>query len=365
MRGARAGGLLLGLAFGIAMAPLAYGYKLATKASPEERQLAGITNSYWTSALGYIAVRGMPLLTEPVHEEITNRIYGCNGDVCSGSAATQAPAPVLAGVRWNDDPPFRLTPEQARSTDCKSRQTIRFETQPQCWIELFRAAERGAAGGAAYGPGDAMLYRTHFGDLQFLHAMAARDGELARDTKVRLMGWFEFTWRAGLGEYVLDTRLKEIDNPTIQSAFGRSEWRLLDLYTQGASGGLRQHVADVAFGSLLHAVEDSYAAGHAEREESSGTRQCQAGNIGVQAPGAILSFHAYNHQDHTAHGEADARDAFMRDFQQPGNVVDVGRALVRARNQRLSWVEIEPLLDCVFTLQNPAVAAGPGEFSAN
>jgi hypothetical protein len=272
---------------------------------------------------------------------------------------------VLAGVRWNDDPPFRLTADQARNTDCKSRQTIRFETQPECWIDLFRAAERGAAGGASYGPGDAMLYRTHFGDLQFLHAMATQDGEPARDTKARLMGWFEFAWGAALGEYALDTRLKDIDNPTIQAAFGKSEWRLLDLYTQGASGGLRQHVADVAFGSLLHAVEDSYAGGHAEREESSGTARCQAGDINVQSPGAIVSFHAYNHQDHAAHGEADTRRAFMRDFQQPGNVVEVGRALVQARDQRMPWGAVRPLLDCLLTLQQPDAAAGPGDFAAN
>lgn len=364
MRSMRSNGFLVVLACCL-MSPSAAGYKLATKASPEERQLAGITNSYWTSALSYIAARGMPLLTEPVHEEITNRIYGCNGDVCSGSSATQAPAAVLAGVRWNDDPPFRLTADQARNTDCKSRQTIRFETQPECWIDLFRAAERGAASGASYGLGDAMLYRTHFGDLQFLHAMAAQDGELARDTKARLMGWFEFAWRAALGEYVLDTRLKSIDNPTIQTAFGKSEWRLLDLYTQGASGGLRQHVADVAFGSLLHALEDSYAGGHAEREESSGMGQCRAGDIRVQAPGGILSFHAYNHQDHAAHGEADTRQAFIRDFQQPGNIVDAGRALVRARSQRLSWDAVQPLLDCLLALQRPDAIAGPGEFAAD
>lgn len=364
MQNMRSGALLLVLVSWLALSPAAFAYKLATKASPEERQLAGITNSYWTSTLGYIASRGMPLLTEPVHEEITNRIFGCNGDVCAGSSATQAPAAVLAGVRWNDDPPFRLTADQARSTDCKSKQTIRFETQPGCWIELFRAAEQGAAGGASYGPGDAMLYRTHFGDLQFLHAMAAKDGELAKDTKARLMGWFEFTWRAALGEYVLDTRLKDIDNATIQAAFGKSEWRLLDLYTQGASGGLRQHVADVAFGSLLHAVEDSYAAGHAEREESSGTGSCRAGAISVPAPGAILSFHAYNHQDHRAHGDADTRNAFMLGFQQPGNVVEIGRAIVRARNQRMQWVEVAPLFDCVLTLQRPDAEAGPGDFFA-
>mgnify|MGYP006932272063 FL=1 len=176
------------------------------------------------------------------------------------------------------------------------------------------------------------------------------------------MDWFEFAWRSALGEYTLDTRLKTItSNPTITAAFGKTDWRLLDLYTQGASGGLRGRVSDVAFGSLLHALEDSYAAGHTAREISSGTARCYAGDISVDAPGAILAFHSYAQQDHGVHGEADSRDAFMADFQQPGNVVDVGRALVRARSQRLSWETMRPMFDCLLTLENPTALAGPGE----
>lgn len=357
--------VLIGGAF-IALVAPASAYKLATKASAEERQLAGITNSHWTSALSYIASRGMPLLTEPVHEEITNRIYGCNGDVCSGSEATQASAAILAGVRWNDDPPFRMTAKQARGTGCKTASTIRFETQPNCWVELFRDAERGAAAGARYGPGDAMLYRTHFGDLQFLHAMATRDGETAQETRARMMGWFEFAWRTAAGEYTLDKRLRDIGgNRTIADAFGKSDWRIMDLYTQGASGGLRSRINDVAFGSLLHALQDSYAAGHVDREESSGSASCSAGALSVAAPGAIREFHAYNNQDHGAHGNADSKAAFSASFQQPGNVVDVGRALVRARQRGMHWDEIRPLFDCVLTLANPDALAGPGDDFVN
>ena len=105
-------------------------------------------------------------------------MYGCNGDaeVCSGSDALNAPAAVLAGVRWNDDPPFRLLRNQAKGTNCVATETIRFETQPGCWTALFLSANKRAVAGATFGSGDAMLYRTHFGDLQFLHAMATKDG---------------------------------------------------------------------------------------------------------------------------------------------------------------------------------------------
>lgn len=354
----------LAAALAVAIMGPALAHKLATQSTPEERRLAGITSGTMASVERMLARLSVSAFTEPVHEEITNRIYGCNGDICGGSVATSAPVPVLAGVRWNDDPPFRMSPQQARGISCKTRETIRFETQPSCWVGLFLDANKGAAAGKAYGPGDAMLYRSHFGDLQYLHAMASRNGETAAQTKTRLMGWFEFTWRAARGEYDLETRLKSIENPTIQEAYGRGEWRLLDLYTQGASGGLRNHVRDVAFGSLLHTLQDSYAEGHVEREVGSGLRQCSARGMSVAAPGNILEFHAYNQQDHGKHADADSRDAFMRRFQDAGDVVEVGRLLVKARAQNASWEDVAPFFDCVFTLQRPNAPAGPGDFVA-
>lgn len=340
------------------------GYKLATQSSAEERKLSGIRSSYFAVGEQVLARWSVSNFTEPVHEEITNRIYGCNGDfaVCGGASATFAPASVLAGVRWNDDPPFRLSPGHATKAGCKSAETIRFETQPSCWVRLFKDAEKGGVVGKVYGQGDAMLYRTHFGDLQFLHAMASRDGESAGETKANIMGWFEFAWRASQREYTLDTRLREVDNQTIKRLFGKTEWRLLDLYTLGSAGGLRQSVDDVAFGSLLHALEDSYAAGHTDREVSSGSGRCTSGNISFVAPGAILSFHSYGHQDHALHGEADSRESFMRQFQEKGNVVDVGRALVEARAQGLTWEAVRPLVDCAMAVHDPSAQSGPGDF---
>jgi len=335
-------------------------YKLSTHSSAEERRLSGIATGTWAMVEREAARFSISTFTEPVHEEITNRSYGCN-IACDGSEALNAPAAVLAGVRWNDDPPFAMTANQARGIRCNTRDTISFETQPVCWVGLFLDANKGAKTGKSYGPGDAMLYRTHFGDLQFLHAMAARNGEPAFVTKERIMGWSEFAWRASLGEYTLDTRLKEIPIPVIQSSFGRSEWRILDLYTQGAGGGLRRVYEDVAFGSLLHTLQDSYAAGHAQREEASGVRKCPLASGAVAAPGAIAEFHAYNQQDHGLHADADTGVAFARYLNNPGNAVDIGRALVDARQRKLPWSEMQPFFDCVFTLQRPGAPAGPGD----
>jgi len=69
---------------------------------------------------------------------------------------------------------------------------------------LFGDAEKNAARqhfrarptGSQY----ALIYRVHFGDMQFLHSMGSWDGELARDTKSRVMIWAEFTYRFAKGE---------------------------------------------------------------------------------------------------------------------------------------------------------------------
>lgn len=355
---------VIAAAISLGLPALGMAYKLSPRATPGERQLAGITSDYWTDAQSAVARLSLSGFSEPVHEEITNRIFGCEGDsaFCTNANSHRAPAAVLAGVRWNDDPPFRVKSSSARGMRCKTGETIRFETQPGCWASLFLDAKEAARSGAIYGPGDAMLYRTHFGDLQFLHAMASRDGERALDTKAKIMGWLELSWRTGVGEYTLDTRLKDIPIPVIRAAFGRTEWRPLDLYTQGADGGLRSRLDDVAFGSFLHTVEDSFAGGHANREESSGTGLCQSGSISFVAPGAIHSFHSYVHQDSKLHGVADNRASFMRSFQFPGNVVQTGRSLVSARAMQMKWESVKPLVECIFDLRTPDAKSGPGGF---
>lgn len=346
----------------------AWPYMLAVESSEEERRLAKIAPRPWWSIPwvdSLLSKASISVFAEPVHEEITNRMFGCNGDaeVCAGSDALDAPAAVLAGVRWNDDPPFRLLRSEAKGTNCVASETIRFETQPGCWTALFVSANKRAVKGAEFGVGDAMLYRTHFGDLQFLHAMASRDGEPASTTRENILGWLEFSWRASRGEYTLETRLNTIDNPVIQRAFGTSGWRIQDLYTLGAGGGLRRQISDVAFGSFLHTIQDSFAAGHLDREESTGVMSCSSGAVAAKAPGAIRSFHAYNRQDHAAHADADTRGAFMKRFSEKGNVVQFGAVLVDARDRRMTWEEVRPMLECAFSLIDPKAPAGPGDFA--
>lgn len=351
-------GILIGL---IAVSAAAQAHKLAPKATAEERQITDVRGS-WLSSLERSALTwGLDVFGEPVHEEETDRIYGCDGSLCNGRDVIKAPAAVLAGVRWNDDPPFRISSGEGRGTSCKVTQTIRFQTQPRCWYHLFSDAETRSSNGEVFDAdsGAALLYRSHFGDMQFLHAMASADGIAPSETRQRILDWAEFNWHIMQGDYGLSTGLNGVDNETMRTRFGRSGWTVQDLYTLGARG-LRPHVRDVAFGSLLHMLQDSFANGHVDRSSPLATRTCEIAGRPVEAPGLINEFHAYNHQDHALHSEADTRGALQEHLQDDPDVVDIGRRLLRAYQADSSWEEVEPFFQCIFALDESARTASSG-----
>jgi hypothetical protein len=341
-----------------------FAFKLSPQGTALEQSVAKKYSNWWRRVTTRLSDKGLPHFTEPVHEEITNRIFDCQGDqdVCGDPNVGFASPYILAGVRWNDDPPFRLEGDEGRGTTCKVTETIRFTTQPACWAELFRDVKKKAEAGKMLDAASrtSLLGRSHFGDLQFLHAMASRDGELAADTKRRVMMWAQFAWGIATGKYSLATRLKDTQIEGMQQHFGRTEWTVQDLLTLG-NPPLRPRVKEVAFGSLLHMVQDSFAKAHVDRAEPIHGRMCD-GALRHSAPGIIRSFHAYNNQDSDKHGEYDSRNAFSAHWtvDKPG-VIDVGQML-RAYFERVAtWEEVQPYLDCAFTLENPNAQASAGE----
>ena len=94
-----------------------HAFKLSTEGTAMERKLSRMNSGFFDKLLNSAALKGLPLFTEAVHEEITQRIYGCEGDTtfCKDADLGMASPYVIAGVRWNDDPPFRLLPDQPRT----------------------------------------------------------------------------------------------------------------------------------------------------------------------------------------------------------------------------------------------------------
>lgn len=351
--------VLMGLALAV---DAASAHKLAPTGTDEERAITEVRGGWLSGLERNASTWALHTFGESVHEEITNRIFGCDGSACDGSTSTHAPAAVLAGVRWNDDPPFRISSGEGRRTTCKVTQTIRFQTQPSCWALLFRDAEKRAANGASFTADNnaALLYRTHFGDLQFLHAMASRDAEAAAETRSAMLDWVQFNWRIISGEYTLETELSSVPIPAVKAALGKTAWTVQDLYTLG-SPRLRREIESVALGSILHMLEDSFAEGHVERATPRSSQTCTLRGQTSPAPGAILEFHSYAKQDHSLHGVSDSRGALQEHLLDTPDVVEIGRELRKAFEARLEWGAVNGYFECIYALHGQARPASPGD----
>lgn len=365
------GKLLTAAGLLVALANNAWSFDVSPKGTRFDQDAVKAWSKWWDRTISKVTARGLPMFKGAVHEEITHRAYGCTYEgsgICGDPDAQYASPYVIAGVRWNDDPPFQLQQIQSANTSCKIKyedgrpMTIRFITQPLCWSALFLSAEKQIKNNPSLrfdvSSQAALPLRSHFGDLQFLHSMASADGEDPVETRNKILGWAEMIWGVVRGNYRLETWMKDIDLPAVQQYFGGSGWRIQELYTLG-DGSLRLYVADVAFGSLLHMVEDSFAAGHVERMEPANNAQCPGG--AQRAPGPIVEFHSYLHQSTKGHAAADTRHAFVNNRQKP-DVVDVVGSLVEMRASNAEWSIVSAYLMCVYDLAPGVRKSSSGGF---
>lgn len=202
-----------------------------------------------------------------------------------------------------------------------------------------------------------------FGDLQFLHGMANAADIHPVDTRAQILDWLEFAWKVSTKEILPQTYLKDVDNPTIKRHFGCTEWRVVDLYLLGrqdSSSGLISQIREIAFGSVLHTVQDSFAAAHAEREAELTGEQCEGTTF--TTPEKIVEFHAYGVQDGVLHDHEDSRDAMTAvATERWPEAVDVTRNLFELHSDGAQWSDASSYLQCVFTLSDHRRASSPGD----
>jgi hypothetical protein len=357
-----AGNHLLGFLYALvaAFGTSAFAFQLSPSGTVLERHQVKTNAAWYQRYTSNVATWGVYQFTHPVHEEITQLIFDCDADGsgCSNPEIGFAPVPVIAGVRWNDDPPFRLS--TTGIAECRSEQTIRVVTQPTCWYKLFKHAETRSH--TTYFDGKSkrwnIMYRSHFGDLQFLHAMASRDGESAEVTRKRVLMWAEFAWSVATGKIESATLLKNVQIGEFGVFFGESGQSVLDLYTLGNSS-LRRSIREVAFGSLLHVVEDSFAFGHADRAPPVAGVKCAGSDF--PQPGRIRSFRSYTSQDHKKHGAHDSLESLRTGLSVSPNVVDVGKVLLAMYDKGEPWTLVGNYLQCVFEVENGETPATAGD----
>ena len=302
--------------------------------------------------------------SDPVHETLTQKIFGCDGDWndCADPDLEYAGPYVIAGLRWNDDPVFMLTPGEATNLPCSTKDTVSFVTQTRCWVGLFRDAEKKSAADPTYfkQPGKgSYLTRSHFGDLQFLHAMASEDGEPASVTKAKILMWAQFTWGVVEGKYRLETPLRDIPIEGWKTHFSNGH-TVQDLFTMGRPW-LRPHVKALALGSLMHMIQDSFAQGHVDRNEPVFGQTCLNGTSPLF--GRVREFHSYAKQDHAKHKDSDSNESARKYVQlNDPDVIDAGKKMRQFFDRPSAWPEVEQYLSqCVFVLEDENRPSSAGD----
>ena len=309
-------------------------------------------------------------ISETVHEDITDAALRCvdrDGLIAPRSPVaismtcpveTEIPArpatgnkynALIRGVWWNDDPNQHL-----------------FGVHYATWVVWMRDAKGIATKGRNWlgdrtliGRGYKMQYRSHYGDLQFLHAMANADGDTAKDVQARTIEWIEFAYAVATEKVEPETLLGDLRLPVARNFTRQPGWSINYLFAPKFTLG-QASIKEVALGSILHVVQDSYSRAHADRSYSSSAR-CPNGRI--------VEFHAYGHQDSDRHNVADTRASWQgnSDYQPDNNPVQASAQILRFARQRADWeTVVKPyLLDRLFCIDDDARASSPGDFGTN
>lgn len=356
-----------------ALAQTAAAFQILPRISDVDRRLVGVGGHRIVDSIGlWIIGNAVPMIKSPVHEAITLDALGCHAPAgaeasCVTLDAVRLHQILLYGVRWPDDPPFALSrTAPPRIAGCNPDVTLRSTAQPKCWQGMFLDAARTAElrarqqpGQPAFGPGDYLLYRSHFGDLSFFHAMGSYDGEPARDTVAHMRMWAQFLWGVATHRIPVDRYLRDVGVSGL-GAYFPGDMTATNLLATGIVE-VRGSLDEVALGALLHMVQDSFSHAHTERAAETGAA-CAAMPRYAQ-PGRIARFYSYPLQDSRLHDREDTFAALAaQTLQTRPNVVDVTGAFLALHQQRASWPEAEKYFDCVFDIQDPSAPAGPGPY---
>lgn len=353
----------------LALATLVTGvqaFQLAPVGTKHEVKDSNVSTSRIWAQAKLLQVHGVDLFASPVHETLTQIIFSCDFDWsrCADPDLELAGPYVIAGVRWNDDPGFELGKDEGKGAGCKP-ESITFMRQTLCWITLFKDGEKRARDNPQdfMGPGrkSNLMTRSHFGDLQFLHAMASADKIPAAQTRDKIMMWARFTWGVAIGEYTLATDLGDIRLEGWNEHFVAGP-NVQDLLTVGRRS-VRPYIKHVAFGSLLHLLQDSFSRSHVVRREPVQGQRCAANKY--RQLGRIASFSAYANQDHGKHGDFDSEDEAKAHRDLDPDLIDAGRILKDMFDRSAGWDEVDTFLrECVFALENPQALSGSGNASS-
>ena len=309
-------------------------------------------------------IQGPWNINEPIHETITLAAL-VNSTVAAPAGtktnSSKAVNEFLRGVIWNDDPAVLMFDEDKNDN-------WNFSTG-YSWYAKFNSAKKAGSNDLKNLTG-----RSHFWDLQFLHAMAPVVGEDPGDTRAKILLWVECMYRLAVGDGI--SRADAIAAVPVSSSFGGNTYKLATFFT-GATDPLGTDnletlldrntkcvyldISRRAIGSVLHVVQDSFAKGHTRRTlknpadlQPGSTDTFVAGKFGDW--GEVENFHCYKGQSESLHDKYDKYDASKLDT----SVLTTFDPLIGARNAIANSIKV---LD--FWMAKTAYSAGPKNLFEN
>ena len=248
--------------------------------------------------LNPIQTTWMEKISADVHERITKQAYLCAQAAQDVESACPKGQPSLTpiqeaqlkrlnwGVEWNDDP----------------NNLIRTNLVSVWLYWLNDAHKRQKDITTKF----ALEYRSHYGDLQFLHAMASKD-ETAKQTQKNIIDWMQFAYEVATGHIKPSATLKQLQSnfPFTKHFYGAKEsWTVRQLFTnvgdfKRMSANIEiddSGIADIAAGALLHTLEDSFSKSHVTRLGCTDPDESQY---------AVTRWNNYSEQNTKCHQRAD------------------------------------------------------------
>lgn len=291
-------------------------------------------------------------ISEPVHEALTRKTREAYWDRCrqvqnspwcseGKNESLTINDSLIRGVWWSDDPNQNLY---------KGRQVV--------WLGyMYDAEKRAKSGNYKIDDRYMMQYRSHYGDMQFLHSMATKDGEDATVTKQNILMWAEFLYQIATGKIGRETTFNQVSVIGLSNFFNRqSDWQLQWILQPRFRLSRPDDFSEHGLGILLHLIQDSFSAAHVDRDFAS-TEKCRSGQIS--------QFFSYTNQNSKLHGMADTWSGYgLSKFPQGANPIDVGAEIIWFARRKADWEkEVRPYLDMtVFCLADDPKSAGPGKY---
>lgn len=271
-----------------------------------------------------------------------------------GSASEHNTYAIMFGSWWNDDP-LMYSWGQGRDF-IGGLDSIKQQFDPKthlyacgvakCWLQAK----------------DHLGWNSHYGTLQHLHFMTsqpARVGEsvrVAETTRLALV-WIKFAYSVATGDRKADSQLttldeKQLNLPSIALNYdlkdpANAKVRTLFARPQAGNAELRNiRTPDVALGSILHILQDSFSPAHTCRKEQ---------YVDGEHFAVLTQVYNFNEQVHSVDGELDhsLNDRFPgwlltyarnRQHVYGNDPILVGRWMIEAVDRKTEWKDVEGYL---------------------